>query len=36
VPAGVFAVMQRNAIDVQQYYRLPPERVIEFGRLVEM
>ena len=36
VAAGVFAVMQRNAIDVQQYYRLPPERVIEFGRLVEM
>ncbi len=36
VAAGVFAVMQRNAIDAQQYFSLPPERVIEFGRLVEM
>lgn len=36
IATGMYAVMQRNAIDAQQYYRLPPDRVIELGRLVEM
>ena len=36
VATGAFAVLQRNAIDAQQYYRLPPSRVIELGRLIEM
>jgi len=32
----LFAMLQRNAVDAQQYYRLPPERVIELGRLVKL
>ena len=34
VAAEVYAFMQRNATDPQRYYGLPPERVIEVGRLV--
>ncbi|TEX47461.1 MAG: hypothetical protein B7C55_13865 [Actinomycetales bacterium mxb001] len=34
--AELFAFMQRNAIDPQRYFHLPPERVIEVGRLVEI
>lgn len=30
----VFAVMQRNATNVQRYYGLPVERVIDLGRVV--
>jgi len=34
--AELFAFMQRNAVDPQRYFHLPPERVIEVGRLVEI
>lgn len=36
VGADVFAFMQRNAVDPQRYYHLPPERVIEVGLVVEI
>jgi K+ transporter len=36
VAIEIFALMQRNATDVQRYYGLPPERVIELGRLVAL
>jgi len=36
VATEIFALMQRNATDVQRYYGLPPERVIELGRLVAL
>ena len=32
----IFATLHRNATDTQQYYRLPANRVIALGRLVEM
>jgi len=32
----VYAVLQRNATDVQLYYGLPADRVIELGRVVEL
>ena len=32
--AEAFAFMQRNATDSQRYFHLPPDRVIEVGRLV--
>lgn len=36
IATEVFVLMQRNATDVQRYYGLPPERVIDLGRLVTL
>ncbi len=36
IPAEAFAVMQRNATDPQHYFGLPADRVLEFGRLIEI
>lgn len=36
VATECFGVMLRNATDPQRYYGLPPERVLEIGRLVRM
>ena len=36
IPAETFAVMQRNATDPQHYFGLPADRVLEFGRLIEI
>jgi KUP system potassium uptake protein len=36
VATEIFALMQRNATDVQRYYGLPADRVIELGRLVAL
>jgi KUP system potassium uptake protein len=32
----VFAVLHRNAFDAARYYGLPPQRVVEIGRIVEI
>jgi len=32
----IFAFMQRNATGEQRYYHLPPERVMELGRVVAL
>ncbi len=34
--AEAFVFMQRNATDPQRYYHLPPDRVMEVGRLVTL
>ena len=34
--AEVFTFMQRNATDPQRYFGLPPERVVEVGRIVKI
>jgi KUP system potassium uptake protein len=34
--AGLFALMHRNASSAVQYFRLPPEQVIEIGKQVEL
>lgn len=36
IPAEMFAIMQRNATDPQHYFGLPADRVLEFGRLIEI
>ena len=36
IPAEVFAIMQRNATDPQHYFGLPADRVLEFGRLIQI
>ena len=36
VGGDLFAFMQRNAVDPQRYFHLPPERVVEVGRIVEI
>lgn len=36
VATEVFALLQRNATDVQRYYGLPVERVIDLGRVVPL
>lgn len=34
--AEAFVLMQRNATDVQRFYGLPPDRVIDLGRVVPL
>lgn len=36
VATELFSAMKRNSIDAQQYFRLPPDRVVELGRLIRM
>ena len=36
IPAEIYAVMQRNATDPQHYFGLPADRVLEFGRLIDI
>ena len=31
---GVFAAMERNAVHVTDYFRLPPDQVVEIGRQI--
>lgn len=36
IPAEAFAIMQRNATDPQHYFGLPADRVVQFGRLLQI
>ena len=36
IVSGIFTLMQRNSTDLQRYFNLQADRVVEFDRLVEI